>query len=104
MRKRKRMAEARELDVIFMDEAKRKTALEKGAVEERVKRFGIFQKLSFRLSRRKTPVGDVPYLVADRVVDLPELIRLSEEYGLPIDSPNGKIFPRGKKESDFAGL
>jgi hypothetical protein len=86
------------------NEKKRADFLAKGEAEERVKRFGVYQKLSFKLVRKKTPTGDVPYMKVDRVVDLPELMRISEEYFLPIDSPNGRIFPRGKMEKDFANL
>jgi hypothetical protein len=87
-----------------MDEKKRTDFLAKGEAVERVKRFGVYQKLSFKIARKKTPTGDVPYMKVDRVVDLSELLRISEEYCLPIDAPNGKIFPRGKMEKDFAGL
>lgn len=87
-----------------MDEAKRKAILGKGEQDIRVKRAGMLQSLPFRIVRVATPFGQVPYMKVERVVDLPELMRVCEEYGLPIDSPNGKIFPRGKMEKDFANL
>jgi hypothetical protein len=31
-------------------------------------------------------------------------MKIAEEYSLPVRAPNGKIFPRGKMERDFAGL
>lgn len=83
---------------------KQKQALEKGQAEVRVKRSGMFQVLSFKLVRKDTPLGKVPYLVLDRMLDLSELMRVSEEYCLPVESPVGKVFPRGKKETDFLGL
>jgi len=87
-----------------MEEGKQREALEKGEVQIRVKRSGMFQLLPFKLVRKKTSLGEAPYLVLDRFLDMSELIRISEEYGLPVESPAGRIFPRGKKESDFLGL
>ncbi len=83
---------------------KQTEALQKGEISIRVKRSGMFQLLPFKLARRDTPLGKVPYLVLDRFLDLSELMRVSEEYQLPVESPVGKVFPRGKKETDFVGL
>ncbi|MEM4348743.1 MAG: hypothetical protein QXN37_04205 [Candidatus Anstonellaceae archaeon] len=79
-------------------------ALEKGEVQIRCKRAGMFQLVEFKIKRLDSPAGKIPYLVAERFVDLQELIRIAEEYSLPVLSPSGKVFPKGKKESDFAGL
>ena len=83
---------------------KQAEALQKGEIKIRVKRAGMFQLLTFNLTRRSTSLGPVPYLVLDRFLDLSELMRVSEEYQLPVESPVGKVFPRGKKETDFVGL
>ncbi len=83
---------------------KQKEALAKGEIDLRVKRTGMFQHVVFKVVRKKTPVGEVPYLTLDKFLDLSELMRISEEYQLPVDALNGKIYPRGKKETDFAGL
>jgi hypothetical protein len=64
----------------------------------------MYQLLTFRVVRRQTPIGGVPYLVLDRMLDLAELMKVAEEYSLPVESPTGKVFPRGKKETDFLGL
>ncbi len=85
-------------------EKRRGETLAKGEIDVRVKRTGMFQHVVFKVVRKDTPVGKVPYLKLDRFLDLSELMRVSEEYQLPIDAPNGKIYPRGKRESDFAGL
>ena len=87
-----------------MAQDKRAEALSKGEVQIRVKRSGMFQQLPFRVVRKKTPAGEVPYLVLDRFLDISELSRVAEEYQLPVESPAGKVFPRGKKETDFLGL
>jgi len=81
-----------------------KEALEKGEAEIRVKRAGVYQTLLFKVVREETPLGTVPYLTADRFVDLPELVRIAEEYGMPVRAKNGKVLPRGKREMDFANL
>jgi hypothetical protein len=83
---------------------KQKEALQKGEISVRVKRSGMYQVLSFRLVRKDMPLGKVPYLTLDRMLDLSELVRIAEEYQLPVESPVGKVFPRGKKETDFLGL
>lgn len=87
-----------------MGEETRKEALAKGEVQLRVKRSGMLQVLPFKVVRKKTPGGLVPYLVLDRFLDMAELARVAEEYCLPVESPAGRVFPRGKKESDFLGL
>ena len=87
-----------------MAENRQAEALSKGGVSVRVKRSGMYQLLPFRLVRRKTPSGLVPCLVLDRFLDLSELVRVAEEYQLPVESPVGKVFPKGKKEMDFLGL
>jgi len=83
---------------------KRAEALSKGEVVVQVKRNSIMQKLTFRLVRKKTNDGEVPYLVLDKFLDVSELVRVAEEYQLPVESPVGKIYPKGKKEIDFLGI
>lgn len=87
-----------------MSDEKRAEALAKGEVTARVKRAGMYQSLDFKIVRHATPVGAVPYLTVDKFVDLNELMKLAEEYSLPVQALNGRIFPRGKKELDFLGL
>lgn len=87
-----------------MTDEKQKAALAASGIEVRVKRAGMFQVLPFKVVRHKTPSGEVPYLTLEKFLDLSELMRISEEYSLPVNAMNGKVYPRGKKESDFAGL
>ncbi len=87
-----------------MADEKQREALSKSEVSVRVKRSGMYQLLPFKVIRKDTPNGKVPYLVLDRLLDLSELMRVSEEYQLPVESPVGKVFPRGRKETDFLGL
>jgi len=87
-----------------MANEKQNDALLKSELNVRVKRSGMYQLLPFKVVRKETPNGKVPYLVLDRMLDLSELMRVSEEYQLPVESPVGRVFPRGKKETDFLGL
>ena len=87
-----------------MSEENRKQVLAAGEVDIRVKRAGIYQKLTFRIVKHATPVGLIPYLTLDKFLDLSELMRISEEYSLPVQASNGKIYPKGKREMDFLGL
>jgi len=83
---------------------KREEILQKGSADIRVKRAGILQVLTFTLEREQTPNGPVPYLVLDKFLDTPELLRIAEECQLPVKAKNGKFFPPGKMSGDFAGL
>ncbi|MCX6773012.1 MAG: hypothetical protein NTV88_04550 [Candidatus Micrarchaeota archaeon] len=87
-----------------MSEEKRKEILAKGEIELHVKRTGIQQRLIFKIVRHATPLGLVPYITLDKFLDLSELMRISEEYSLPVHAKNGKVYPRGKREMDFIGL
>ena len=84
--------------------SKREELLAAGSVDLRVKRTGMFQKLTFRVVRHATPVGLVPYITLDKFLDLSELMRIAEEYSLPVQASNGKVYPRGTREMDFIGL
>jgi len=84
---------------------KRNEILAKGGTDMRVKRNGMYQLLPFKVIRKKTPLGEVPYLTLEnKFLDVAELMRIAEECQLPVEASNGKIYPRGKKETDFIGL
>jgi len=87
-----------------MADDKRNEVLSKGEVTIRVKRNGVFQQLPFKVVRKKTAAGVVPFLTLDKFLDVSELTRIAEEYRLPVESPVGKVFPNGKRETDFVGI
>jgi hypothetical protein len=87
-----------------MEGGKRASALKNGEVEIRVKRMGMYQVLPFKIERRDTPSGKAPYLCSDRAIEMPELVRIANEFDLPVCAQKNRVFPRGKTESDFAGL
>ena len=87
-----------------MDEHRRARVLKIGEVDIRLKRMGMYQVLPFKIERRQTPIGAVPYLCSDRAIEMPELVRISNEFDLPVCAQKNKVVPRGKMEKDFVGL
>ena len=82
----------------------RSQILKKGSVELDVMRAGMRQKIEFKVEYEGTPVGKVPYLSTERIVDLSELLRVAQENDLPVKAPSGKFFPPGKKAIDYIKL
>lgn len=80
---------------------KAKEIIERGSIKIRVRRSGMLQQLTFNV--KKVNIGDSEYveLYTSRIVDTSELLRVSEETGLPVEAPNGKAFPKGTAASDF---
>jgi len=81
-----------------------KVALRAGKVDIRVMRSGTLQFQEFVIKRIPSPVGAYPVLFVDKFIDMSELLRLAEEYQLPVSAKNGTAFPKGKISKDFAGL
>ena len=73
----------------------------RGSIKIRVRRSGMLQQLTFKI--KEATAGNIKYyeLYTDRIVDTPELIRIAEQIGLPVEAPNGKAFPKGSSASDF---
>ncbi|VVC72001.1 Uncharacterised protein [uncultured archaeon] len=78
--------------------------LSAGKVEINVKRAGVHQFQVFEVRKGMSPEGPYPYLYLDKFIDLSELLRIAEEYGLPATAKNGSAFPKGKGSKDFAHL
>jgi hypothetical protein len=78
--------------------------LKNGKGEFRVHRKGMFQRIVFTVKIIKEPYGEYPVLFTDRVIDINEGVRLAEELQIPIEIPNGKVFPKGKSGKDFVAL
>jgi hypothetical protein len=83
--------------------AKARDAIARGSTKIRVVRNGMFQQLTFTV--RKVQLGNVLYteLATGRQVDISELSRIAEDYGMPVEAPNGRAFPKGTSAVDFAG-
>lgn len=81
-----------------------KVALKAGKVDIKVMRSGTLQFQEFVIKRVPSPVGAYPVLSVDKFIDMSELLRLAEEYQLPVSAKNGTAFPKGKISKDFVGL
>ncbi len=75
--------------------------IEKGYIEERVSISGIWQRVTFRVMRKK--YGSIEYIVlhTEKLVGASDLLRIANETGLPVESPVGSAFPKGKMAEDF---
>lgn len=83
---------------------KAKEIVARGAIKIRVVRNGMFQQLTFTV--KKVKHGNIEYveLATERQIDISELAKIAEDVGLPVESQNGKAFPKGTSAVDFAGL
>ncbi len=75
--------------------------LKEGKVRVKVKRSGMLQFQVLVVKKVKLANTEFVELFVNRVIDLPELMRLAEELGLPIEAQNGRVFPEGKGAKDF---
>ena len=75
--------------------------IRRGSIKLRVTRSGMMQQITFTV--KKTRIGNIEYteLFTDRIIELAELAKISEEAGLPVEAPNGKAFPKGASAADF---
>ena len=81
-----------------------KRILQAGKANIRVRRSGMYQVMPFVVKRIKAGQEEFVELFLDRIVDMPELIRVANETGLPVEAQNGRAFPDGKSAKDFIGL
>jgi hypothetical protein len=81
-----------------------KDILKRNEMRIRVKRTGMYQVLTFTI--RKVPIGNSYFveLYTKKIVDISELKRVADEFGIPVEAENGRAFPEGKGSADFIGL
>ncbi len=70
-------------------------------VKIRVKRSGMYQQLRFTLKIIDQPIGKVKVLETKKRVDLSELVRIADEYQLPVKDKDNLAVPTGKKLIDY---
>ncbi len=75
--------------------------LRKGFVEEKVNIAGISQKVVFKVVKKKYGSQEYVALHTDKLVGISDLSRIAEETGMPVESPVGSAFPKGKMAKDF---
>lgn len=78
-----------------------KAALKSGKVDIKVTRSGTLQFQEFVVKRLPLPIGQYPVLFVDKFIDMSELLRLAEEYQLPVSAKNGYCFSAGKNIEGF---
>lgn len=78
-----------------------KRIIREGQVRERVRRAGMFQFQIFKV--RKVPLGAEEFveLFLDKVLDMSEVQRVADKFGLPVETQNGRAFPKGLGAKDF---
>ncbi len=81
--------------------ASAKKILKDGEIRVRVKRAGMYQFQVFKVKMIDLGEEKFAELYLDRVLDMPELKRVAEETGLPVEAQNGRAFPEGKGAKDF---
>ena len=70
----------------------------------RLKRAGMLQFQIFVVRRVKMGNKSFVELFLDRMIDISELIRIADEFGLPAEAENGRAFPKGTGAKDFVDL
>jgi len=80
---------------------KARQIIKDGSIRVKVKRAGMLQFQIFTV--KNVSIGNEKFveLFLDKVIDLSELNRLAEELGLPIETQNGRAFPKGTGANDF---
>jgi hypothetical protein len=78
--------------------------IKEGRAHARVKRSGMLQQLTFTIKKVKAGQEEFVELFTIKVIDMSELTRLANEFGLPVEAENGRAFPEGKGAKDFIGL
>ncbi|MCL5102127.1 MAG: hypothetical protein M1544_02120 [Candidatus Marsarchaeota archaeon] len=78
--------------------------LKNGSIRLEVKRSGMLQKMLFTVKRIKIGEHEFVELYLPRHLELSEMQRVAEETGLPVETDNGRAFPKGKGAVDFMGL
>ncbi len=81
-----------------------KRILQAGKANIRVRRSGMYQVMPFVVKRIRAGQEEFVELFLDRIVDMPEIIRVANETGLPVEAQNGRAFPDGKSAKDFIGF
>lgn len=74
----------------------------RGEVRIRVRRSGMLQFQVFKVKRVEHGGVRFVELFLNRVLDMSEMQRVSNETHLPVEAENGRAFPEGKGAIDFA--
>lgn len=78
--------------------------VKEGSIRIRVNRTGMWQFQIFKIKRVAIGKDYFVELFLDKVLDMKELQRVSNETELPVEAENGRAFPTGKGAKDFLNL
>lgn len=94
----------KQIVLIRMVDQKALKIIKDGGIKLRVQRSGMLQVMPFKI--KKIPMGKDYYveLFLDRLLDMSELQRVSNETMLPVEAENGRAFPEGLGAKDFLNL
>lgn len=81
-----------------------KQIIKNGSIKVSLHRAGMRQFQIFTIKRVKLGTEIFVELFLDKVIDISELKRLTNELGLPIEVENGRAFPDGLSAKDFVGF
>lgn len=78
--------------------------VQKGFAEARIRVGGILQLHRFILEKEKSAFGFIPILVLKTASTAPaaELLKVANQFQLPVKSKDFIVFPEGKSAKDFA--
>lgn len=81
-----------------------KEILRAGSTKIRVRRSGMYQQITFTV--KKVRLGNIEYseLFTERLIEMPDMMRIAEETRLPVECPSGRVFPKGTSAADFASI
>ncbi len=75
--------------------------LRKGYIITKVTVSGVRQTHRLNVVKEKSGAGNFYYLTGRFAIPQSEMIRMAEEFGLPIKSRDVLVFPKGKSKKDF---
>lgn len=75
--------------------------LRKGYIITKVTVSGVRQTHRLNVVKEKSGAGNFYYLTGRFTIPQNEMLRLAEEFGLPIKSRDVTVFPKGKSKKDF---
>jgi hypothetical protein len=78
-----------------------KKILKDGFLQIKVRVSGMLQNHKFLLKKENSAFGDYYLLETDIPIMAAEMMRAANEVGLPLRSPTGFFFPKGKSPKDF---
>lgn len=78
--------------------------LKAGQFRTKVKRSGMLQFITFHVKAVELGKERFTELFSERIIELPEVERVANLVGLPVEVQNGRVFPKGTSAMDFVNV